>query len=164
MRWINHKLTALCITVAATGNPVLGVMATITSTLPDSSEFIPFPGIKHRGLSHDIMLWGPILLALLITAFVPDNIFSFPPHILSIFRIVALGTTMGVVIHLLTDSLSKGGVPVFGKYHLAADFYKTFTPSEYLVSLAICLPCIVIGLVLGRIIPQWDQLARYINF
>lgn len=65
-------------------------------------------------------------------------------------------------MHLLTDSLSKGGVPVLGSGRIALGLYKTFTLSEYKVSALICLPALGLAWRLGHLSWSVGNLAKYI--
>jgi membrane-bound metal-dependent hydrolase YbcI (DUF457 family) len=142
MRWINHSATALCVTMAVTGNPVISAAAAITSTLPDKIEtFIPFG--KHRGISHDPALWLSVIIVLWALPFVDLAIYGLLKHL-------AIGAAMGIVMHLITDALSISGIPVFRKYRLAGRLYRTTALSEYIVSLGICIPSLLIAFGIGH--------------
>lgn len=160
MRWINHSITTFCVTTVVTANPVLGMAAAAGSAVPDKIEIV-LPFIRHRGASHDIMYWAPVLVVLLAWAFLPFNLFpSFLPA--GVPKLLAVGITVGVLMHLFTDGLSKSGVPVFRKHRFAANLYKTFTLSEYVTVLAICAPCLTVGWMLGRFSADISNMTKYL--
>jgi hypothetical protein len=162
MRWINHNATAFCVTYAVSANPVLSVIAAVSATVPDALEHFPLFH-RHRGLSHDILLWVPVSSLLWIMTYVPVGGIMAVPHLAGLLQLVALGLILGVIMHLTTDGLSASGVPVLRKYRFAAGWYKTFTWSEYKVSLCICLPCLAVCLALGRLSPKLGNLMMYLN-
>ena len=147
MRWINHSATAFCVTMVVTANPILSVIAATTSAMPDQIEiFLPLS--RHRRISHDILLWVPLMLILTALTFIPFSSNPPVPMFMGMIRVFLAGLALGVVMHLLMDGLSKSGIPILGKYRFAAGCYKTFTMSEYVLSLGICLPCLAISSLL----------------
>ncbi|HQN01130.1 MAG TPA: hypothetical protein PLL36_08650 [Candidatus Hydrogenedentes bacterium] len=143
MKWVNHSATAICVAMAVTGHPVISAAAAIASALPDKIEvFIPFG--KHRGISHDPALWLPIIVVLLAMPFVPmESTSHLAIH--GLFQSLAFGAAMGIGMHLITDAMSITGIPIFHKYRLAGNLYKTTALSEYIVSACICVTCILIA-------------------
>lgn len=150
-------------TMAITANPIIGVIAVAGSCLPDTVEMIGngFNKDIHRGASHDIVFWLPVLSSLLVVTHLPV-IFSRIPLCASILQNVGVGISLGVIMHLMTDGLSKGGIPVLYKYRLAAGLYKTFTWSEYKVSLSICLTCLAVAWSLGHLSWKLGNLTIYL--
>ena len=142
-----------------TANPVISIVAAATTAMPDKIEFF-IPVLRHRGISHDVALWLPVFLCMGILALTPVYEYLIPA-IADILRILTVGMAFGVCIHLFLDGLSKSGIPVFRKYRFAAGWYKTFTLSEHVVSLGICVPCLVIGKLLGRLTPDVHNLMDY---
>lgn len=160
MRWIHHSATAFCVTLLATANPVISTLAAATTAMPDKIEFF-IPVLRHRGISHDPALWFPVLLGMAVLAVSPlYDSFSIPA-IADILRLLTVGMTIGVCIHLFLDGLSKSGIPVCRKYRFAAGWYKTFTLSEHLLSLGICASCLAIAALLGRLTPDVNSLMGY---
>jgi len=135
-------------------------MAAATTAMPDKIEFF-LPFLRHRGISHDPVLWFPVLMGMAVLAVSPlYDAFSIPA-IAVILRLLTIGMTIGVCIHLLLDGLSKSGIPVFRKYRFAVGVYKTFTLSEHLLSMGICVPCLAIAALLGRLTPDVNRLIGY---
>lgn len=163
MKWVNHQATAFCVTMAVSANPVLGIITTVGSCLPDAIEMSEGAGKYgiHRGMSHDIIFWIPVLLCLLVVTHLPALSLQFP-LCAKIPQMFGVGTTIGVLIHLMTDGLSKGGIPVLYRHRFAAGWYKTFTWSEYKVSLFICLPCLAIAWISGHLNWKIDTLMSYL--
>ncbi len=160
MKWVNHSATAICVAIAVTGHPIISAAAAITSSLPDKIEiFIPFS--RHRGISHDPVFWFPMIVTLLALPIV----FANAPLASGIFKHLAVGSAMGVAMHLITDSLSVSGIPVFRKYRLAGKLYKTTNISEYIVSLGICLPSLCIAYMAGNLnaVSQANEIVRLLK-
>ncbi len=150
-------------TMAAQDNLIIGLVATVASTLPDAIEMVGGTHNQdcHRGPSHDILFWGPVMLCLVILANWP-GVFSAMPICPGILPAVSTGIVLGVMMHLMTDGLSKGGIPVLGRYRFAARWYKTFTRSEYKVSLLICLPCFAAAWFLGHLAIRAYGITTYL--
>ena len=115
--------------------------------MPDQIEII-LPLSRHRRISHDILLWVPLMLILTALTFIPFSSNPPVPMFMGMIRVFLAGLALGVVMHLLMDGLSKSGISILGKYRFAAGWYKTFTMSEYVLSLGICLPCLAISSLL----------------
>lgn len=123
---------------AASGSILLSLIAAAASIFPDLVELgagrLVFK--KHRGLSHNPLFWGTlfILLWAIMRVVIPPVSSIVENTILVVFY----GLCAGVALHLFTDSLSVGGIPLFGRKHrIAFHAYKTFHISEYLVAGAI---------------------------
>lgn len=127
MTWISH------IAVGTATAKFFGFnyyLAAFGSILPDLAERL-LPGkVAHRGLTHSLALWS-------ITLFLTWN----QPQM----RAVILGVCVG---HLLMDSLTVTGVPVFDENSKSLTLFggkiRTGKPGEYIIAGAIALIAFVL--------------------
>lgn len=125
-------------TYAVTSDPLMSLIALVTSVFPDLIEL----GVgrlifrRHRGLSHNPFFWAPLFLLLwtLLTVELPSISDSLRETLFLFFY----GAFAGIALHLLTDALSVGGIPLLGRgSRMALHTYKTFHISENAVAAAI---------------------------
>ena len=137
MTWKSHRVTALTAALAlGVPLPVLPVVW-LGATFPDRMEMIF--GMEHRGWSHSLLVW----LSLFIFFY-----YAYLPR----YFIFVLGFVLGSFVHILTDSFSVGGVPLYKKkYCLAAGFYRTGEASEYVTALVWSLVMVGFLALKGRI-------------
>ncbi len=127
MTWISH------IAVGTATAKFFGFnyyLAAFGSILPDLAERL-LPGkVAHRGLTHSLALWS-------ITLFLTWN----QPQM----RAVILGVCVG---HLLMDSLTVTGVPVFDENSKSLTLFggkiRTGKPGEYIIAGLIALVAFVL--------------------
>ncbi len=156
MKWISHKLTTLAATQTV-GFPLwASLTATCSSVLPDLVEMGPGKLVfrKHRGVSHNFLFWFLVHLAayFLLKGYL-QKIFPTLPVLLELkpeTLLMAVGS--GVFLHLLTDSLSDSGIPLWGRRRLAFRLYRTSGFLELVLVISICFLWAVLG-VLRRILP-----------
>lgn len=73
-------------------------------------------------------------------------------------QIGIIGLVVGVLSHLIFDGLSNTGIPILSKYRFAAKWYKTFTSSEYLLTLGVCVVFLSVYGLLNKLIPETYQI------
>ena len=96
----------------------LGII--LASSLPDKIEKI---GLKHRGISHSLILYG--LIGYLLMCYI--NKYSY----MRIECLFLLGMVIGCLGHIIADMFSHNGIKVLGipvKFNL----YTTGNRSEYI--------------------------------
>lgn len=152
MKWISHKLTTFAIYYSISEETIQSLIASASSVFPDLIETGPGRIIfrKHRGTSHNPIFWLIILPFFYygLKKMVPEvNIapFNCLPGPESLFWTI----TGGVTLHLIADSLSGLGIPLWGNKRFALKVYKTFTLSEFAVVSFVLLSC-GISIVLVR--------------
>ncbi|ANA41782.1 hypothetical protein A2G06_16725 (plasmid) [Geobacter anodireducens] len=126
MRWRNHQIITGLAIYSITGGFISAGLAAVGAVLPDVLEVGGV--IKHRTVTH----W-PYPYLLLASA-----LYLWQWHNPSVLPYLLFFFVLGVVMHLLLDSLSNHGIPVgqspsAGK-RLSLNLYKTFTPSEEVTS------------------------------
>ena len=163
MRWVNHKVTAFGITYAISNNLPISLLAAVSSILPDALEFL-IPS-KHRGIFHMPLFWIIIAVLSFLGAYLIEsnrflfnyeymiyneilfkiaNAFKVEITIYSLLNLTVLGIMSGAFLHLLADSLSATGIPIWKNKMFALDLYRTFTFSELYISGVIFLICAVV--------------------
>jgi len=131
---------------AVSGNVPLGMAIAAFSYLPNLVEFGPGRLLfhKHRGMSHHFILWIGVLLAM-----VP---LMFHPTIIQVLENLAsvgarpfwvLAPAIGALMHLAEDSMSLGGIPIWGEKKIAFRLYRTGTLTEVAVVAAFVIVAIV---------------------
>lgn len=102
---------------------------------------------KHRGMSHHPLLWIGILLAMLSLMFHPA-IIQASEYLASIGAkpFWVLAPAMGALMHLVEDSLSLGGIPIWGNKKIAFKLYRTRTWAEAVVVAMFVIVAIVVTL------------------
>ena len=163
MKWINHQTTTFCVTMAAVPDPIMAAMAAVSSSLPDAIESTRggFRYATHRGVSHDIVFWVPVLFGLLLVTHWPGLLPTLP-ICQSIPQMISIAVAVGVGMHLLMDGMSKGGIPVAGGGRINLNLYKTFTLSEYAVAGLICVLSLGIAWRLGHLSRSVWELGKYV--
>lgn len=143
MTWYFHKLTTFSLVYAASGDATASVVASVASVIPDALEMVSFGLIPHRTITH----W-PYLYMVLIAFF--GGLFYSSGQIQFYF---AMFVSIGCLLHVAEDALSKGGIPFCGPFgeRSGADFYKVHTFREVLTALSIVCPCISVAYLLGRV-------------
>ncbi len=125
MRWVSHKTVTAGIVYAVTGDLTATCAATVGSIVPDLLEF-PFGSLlRHRGVTHYWPLYA--------LPFVGFNLASVYYQNFELFYVSMF--FMGALLHWFEDGLSKSGVslwPFRGRF--AANWYKTFTVSEFVTT------------------------------
>lgn len=140
-----------------TGSIFLGAISIVGSTIPDMVELGPGRMIfrKHRGMSHNPFFWlASCLVSYLIlttwTSQIPQGkILGYSLTVGNIVQAAFIGIFAGIFSHLLTDALSKSGIPLWGNRKLALGLYKTFMPSEHIVSGIILFICLTVVILRG---------------
>lgn len=147
MLWVNHKLTTGAVVYFFTGNMTATILAVIASVWPDWIEYPFGPNVKHRTITH--WPYPPIFIFGIIYFFwIQTGDFAF---------YYAMFLPIGWLLHLATDFMSIGGIP-FGKptgTRVGISLYKTRTEREYLVVLAIILPCLFFIILTGKTTPEY---------
>lgn len=123
---------------AITGNAPLSIATSLCSHLPDAIEFgmgkFIFP--KHRGISHNPLLWLAVLALSWLFAYHP--MIEQAAWLLKSFHFApwwVLLPAIGAFFHLAEDALSISGIPLWNGQRLAAGLYRTGTFREFLVVL-----------------------------
>ena len=129
MTWLTHIAGGFFLYRLFHGGiePVTMGLCLFGSIFPDWMEGPPGRRwLKHRGLSHSILLW--LAVALLIPFLVPEGFLTFVKYFL-----------LGVTSHLLLDSLTVYGVPLFRERTVGFRIVKTGKVSEIVVLFVIFL-------------------------
>lgn len=141
MQWYFHKTTTFALVYAVSGDLTASIVAGVASIIPDAIE-MPFMGlIPHRTITH----W-PYLYLVLIAGF--GCAWNLSGHIG--FQ-MGLFVSIGCLLHVAEDALSKTGVPYgwpFGKKR-GLDFYKVHTFREVCTAVTIIVPCFCGAYFLG---------------
>ena len=159
---------------AAFGNPVVTLAATVAAGFPDMAETCTF--LPHRSLFHSLTGWAiaasPAVLAILAQSHpeITNQVFAALPNAFEPFALSLFGTPLvlplvsgfivGCLLHILADSLSVSGVPLFlpvGRT-ISYPLYRTHHATEFFVaSIIIFLACLVIWLrgFIPVALPQW---------
>ena len=121
MKWKNHQVVGYALAYGLTGNLLLSLVSLPMSVLPDAIEGVPkLKFLKHRGWSHNILLWGALsLLAYL----------AFPSH-----RPLVTAAIIGVISHFLCDCLTMSGIPVWKNKTAKLGIFQTGSAAEYIVA------------------------------
>lgn len=155
MRWVNHKIIGFAIPFILTRNYLFSFLSAIFSILPDLVEGNRVV-LKHRGISHNPFAWLALCLAAYwaITLWVGDTVTS------ALFTWFVLSIASGVFLHLLADSLTMSGIPLYGDRRLAAKLFRTGSPTEYVISLVILL--VLVWLLLP--VPLFAETKDILNY
>jgi len=168
MKWLNHKLIAGSTGFALTQSIPFAVTAILFSTVPDSIELHNYRTntsvFKHRGNSHNPLVWTAVFAILYIAfgsmlpylssqissilATTYPNLIRYVPSTLTYGF---FGMPYGVLIHLLTDSMTMGGIPIGKNRKFALRWFYTGSPQEYLTSFSITAVSILIAIIYRRI-------------
>jgi hypothetical protein len=159
VKWISHKgkhfikvlpkHTTFAIYYIILEASIQSLLAPASSIIPDAIEMRPGRTVfcKHRGTSHNPLLWClalPVLLYPLKKMFMEIPITVPEAHIQeskNILRVI----TIGIMLHLAAHSLSDSAIPLIGIKRIALKIYRTFTLSEFagvsfvIISCGICL-------------------------
>jgi len=121
LKWVNHKIAGLSVSLLLGFKPLGVVIATASSVVPDTIELGIF---KHRGISHAWWLYVLIFGATYVL---------FPVSHAYIFYFV-----IGVFLHILCDACTYSGVPVGigDKRRFALRLFRTGSAVEYIISAA----------------------------
>ncbi len=165
MKWVNHKLIAGATGYALTGNIAFTAASILFSTVPDSIEFHNYKTgtsvFKHRGNSHNPLVWliafavlyigfrfilpySVIQIDAIISTLYPNLVQYVPSMLVYSF----FGMVYGVFIHLITDAMTMGGIPVGKRHHFALRWFYTGSSQEYLTSFSIVAVSIFISIVI----------------
>lgn len=145
MKWISHQIVAFSMVYSVTGEPLPSLIASASTTLPDviESGFGKIFFKKHRGLSHNPVLW--IILIALLYNYRGKWFPEIPITLSKLLDIDSITLTTaiasGILLHLFADFLSSYGIPLWGERRIAMKLYKTFTFSEFIMVLGILLAC-----------------------
>lgn len=146
MKWKNHAIVAGSFLYALGLEPGAIALGTASAVLPDRIE-TPFgPAglrlLKHRGLSHEVMLWLIACVALLLwNPIIPGDwaaeLLRYGPSLFQApgneraFDLPLWAIPLGGVLHLLLgDLLTPGGVTIWGE-KFSLNLFRTGTWSEY---------------------------------
>lgn len=154
MKWQNHKLTSGCFAYAIGLSIPGAIVIALSSVLPDLIETpLGFRGprlMRHRGNSHDFMLWVGLFFLCWIGFPVFQGYFlheAVPP--LHSFSLALWMVPLGGIFHLMFgDLVTPMGVQILGK-KIAAPIFKTGSAGEYLYSLVFVAVCIGMRLLLN---------------
>ena len=127
MLWKSHKILSGAIAYTM-GLPVEGIaLVMVGSVFPDSVEYV-FRS-KHRGIFHFWLIYFIVFLLAFFKGFSPVYL-----------NFVLKWFSFGCLLHILEDSMSKTGVPIFlgMKKRLKLKLYSTGRASEY-VLLFVCV-------------------------
>ncbi len=123
MTWLTHIAGGFFLYRLFQGEiePVTMGFCLFGSIFPDWMEGPPGRRwLKHRGLSHSILLW--LAVALLVPFLMPER-----------FLILVKYFLLGVTSHLLLDSLTVYGIPLFRERTVGFRIVKTGRTSEIVV-------------------------------
>jgi len=157
VKWQNHKLVTFSMTYAMTGTLASATMAMIGSVLPDVLEM---GGVfKHRTVTHLVVGW--MVLSMFCWHLMRINGYASIPLYLTFFLIY------GASMHVLQDSLSVGGVPLWNPYGRCFGFglYRTRTISEEITAWGIIALCCAFSLNRGYLAGNHvgDEVGRLLN-
>jgi len=103
MTWATHLTVSFLLSCKA-ANPVLTALCVFGSIFPDMIEGPPSARwLPHRGPSHSLVFW--FLCALLLPYVLSAKLYPYLRYFL-----------LGIFSHLFLDSLTKRGIPLFGRY------------------------------------------------
>jgi hypothetical protein len=124
MKWKNHQMVGYGLAYAVTGNFLLSMISIPMSVLPDAIEGVPKLKIfKHRGWSHNILLWCAISVLLLFWGYYDEHL------------VLAIAAIMGPISHLLCDAFSTSGIPLWKNKTLKGELYSVGSTGEYLIAI-----------------------------
>ncbi len=143
MTWYFHKLTTFSLVYAASGDATASMIAGVASVIPDTLEMAFFGLIPHRTITHWPYIYM-VLIAFFWSLFYSSGQVQF---------YIALFASIGCLLHVAEDALSKGGIPFCGPFgkKSGCNFYKIHSLRETLTALAIVVPCLSVAYLLGRI-------------
>jgi len=136
MTWKGHMISTFAASYAFSQNVPLSMTVSAFSYLPDLVELgggrLLFH--KHRGMSHNLFMWIGILLAMIPLMFHP-TIIQMSESLMAIGAepFWVLAPAMGALMHLVEDSLSLGGIPIWRNKKVAFKLYRTGTMTEAFV-------------------------------
>jgi hypothetical protein len=151
MTWVNHKIVGFAIPFMFTRNYLFSFLSAIFSILPDLVEGNRMV-LKHRGISHNPFLWLAVCLSAYAFALFgpvesmlhldPATPLPFVPRLLLSWAVLAAAS--GVFLHLACDSLTMTGVPLYGNRRFALKLFRTGSPVEYIISMALIVVLVYI--------------------
>ncbi len=151
MKWINHKLIAGATGLALTHSIAFSSVAILFATVPDAAEIHNYRTntsiFKHRGNSHNPLVW----LAVFVLVYAVLR-FKLPAIIASLYPVAHFinlnpdqvitdaywGALWGIFVHLATDAMTPGGIPI-GKHKFTMSLFYTGSQTEYAVAFAIAI-------------------------
>ncbi len=147
MTWKNHKFATLAVVYAGTGSLAASFIAATSSLLPDLLELRGV--VPHRTVTHYPY---PFILA----AGVFWYLLSVDP---GYAYYAAFFASVGVLLHIVQDGLSVGGVPLVtpGGRRIGAKLYVTRAPSEWMVVVYILGGCLLVAAARGFLSPAYLQ-------
>lgn len=157
MKWKNHAIVVGAFLYSLGLEPGAIALGTASAVLPDRIE-TPFGPdglrlLKHRGLSHEVMLWLIACIALLLwNPIIPGDwaaeLLRYGPSLFQAagneraFDLPLWAIPLGGVLHLLLgDLLTPGGVTIWGE-KFSLNLFRTGTWREYAwtgVFVVVCL-------------------------
>ena len=142
MKWRNHKLTSSCFAYAVGLSIPGAIVVGVSSILPDLIETPLGPWgprlMRHRGISHDFMLWAGLFSLCWFVFPVSRSL----PAFLHSFSLALWMIPLGGIFHLLFgDIVTPTGVQILGK-KVALPIFKTGSAGEYLYSFLFGVVCI----------------------
>lgn len=134
MKSLNHRITAIAFLAFSNASlPELGYTFFMAS-IPDQIEHIGRrPALKHRGWSHNLILWTALLVFLAKSKMVPSMLFSYPVNdYFFTFRTWVLAYPG--FIHVMMDALTPNGVPLLGRFRIRIPIFNYGKWKEYVFS------------------------------
>lgn len=137
MKWVNHRVIASVTGLAITHNLAFSFVSMMFAVSPDQIEIHNYRTntslFKHRGMSHSFLLW----LIVFGTIYGIITLINNPTaNYYLIHERIFFAVVWGVLMHLMTDAMTIGGIPAFKpishKYYAMKLFY-TGDSTEYLV-------------------------------
>ncbi|NTU42113.1 MAG: hypothetical protein HGA78_03490 [Nitrospirales bacterium] len=145
MKWINHRIIGFSVPFILTGDAWLSLASLLFSTTPDAIETLAARSysnmlrMKHRGISHHPLAWLMVFFALwtfyssIIKPFIGHTALAKPG------ATAFSGFLWGVSLHLISDLLTKNGIPLScnGKKRVSVSPLQTGSVTEYAIALSL---------------------------
>ncbi len=134
MKSENHRICGVAFAMLANASYAELLYTFLMSSLPDQIERMGTKKImSHRGVSHDLGIWGILLAVFYMSSSVPKYLISPEPF----SGFIAFRTWMlifPIFIHLLMDAFTPRGVPVFVKFRFCLPIFGVNKWYEYFFS------------------------------
>ena len=131
MKWRNHEAIGYALSYAVTGNLILSLVSIPMSIFPDIIEGSPqWRLVKHRGWSHNVILW------ILLCAFLGILAWNIPRA-----RTVLIVMIIGSFSHIICDAITITGVPIWENRYVALGLFRMGSPVEYLLAFLVVFSC-----------------------
>ncbi len=144
MKSLNHRICGIAFAMLANASYAELVYTFLASSVPDQIEKIGTKKIlSHRGISHDLGIWGILMVVFCASSLVPE--YLIPPKLFSGFTAFRSWMLIfPIFIHLLMDALTPRGVPLFVRFRLCLPVFGINRWYEYFFSWGmLCMALII---------------------